>query len=587
MDKTISTALFGFGRAGKIHYNNLKKNDKFILKYIYDKNTEKVIKEVEDCIVTFDLNRILVDKEVKLVIISTPTNLHYDLVVQSLNNNKNVLCEKPLSNKESEVVECYDLAKKNKLVLLCAFNRRFDPQIIKLKNDVESNKVGKIHQITTISRDYPYPNINYLKISSGIFHDCVVHDIDFINWIVSDIPINVYVTGNIVKSKELNDGNLDNAIIILEYKDNLLVTINASRISTNYDQRIEIYGENGVLISKNPYGDIDCFSGDPISFPERYDLSYKNELNYIYELILTKKENMITKKDCINCLRIVEACEESFKNKKKIIINYKNSYRDYTNVQESIKLNYKLSRQNQTLEFVNNMHKKYLKFDKKMKLSDVFKNLESFVDVSDPDLDLPNFYHGLQTAEKIREDNHPEWLQLLGLIHDIGKIIYLWGCDNDGTSLKKQWGIVGDTFIVGCKLSDKLVFPEFNSENPDMLNVKYNTKLGIYKEGCGLENVKCSWGHDEYLYQVLKYNKCNIPEEGMYIIRYHSLYAYHTHNEYQYFMNEKDNKMIEWLKLFNKYDLYTKNENINFSEETKLYYNKLVNKYLNNGELYF
>ena len=93
-------------------------------------------------------------------------------------------------------------------------------------------------------------------------------------------------------------------------------------------------------------------------------------------------------------------------------------------------------------------------------ISDVFEKLEKFVDISDPDITLPNYFHGIQTAEGIRKDNHPEWLQLVGLIHDIGKIMYLWGCDQDGTSLSEQWGIVGDTFIVGCQLPKKILYQD-------------------------------------------------------------------------------------------------------------------------------
>ena len=233
------------------------------------------------------------------------------------------------------------------------------------------------------------------------------------------------------------------------------------------------------------------------------------------------------------------------------------------------------------------MHKKYLTFDKEMSINQIFSKLEKFVDISDPDISLPNYHHGIQTAEGIRADGHPEWLQLIGLIHDIGKIIYLWGCDQDGTSLKKQWGIVGDTFIVGCKLPDKIIFPEFNNLNPDMENNKYNSKNGIYKNYCGLDSVYCSWGHDEYLYQVLKNNKCDLPEEALYIIRFHSLYSYHKEGEYQHLVNQKDKKMFQWLKLFNKYDLYTKSDNIIVDEKIKEYYQKLINKYLNNGNLFF
>mgnify|MGYP005636969423 CR=1 FL=1 len=259
-------------------------------------------------------------------------------------------------------------------------------------------------------------------------------------------------------------------------------------------------------------------------------------------------------------------------------------FRNYESVDESIRQNYFLSRKNQTLNYVNNMHQKYLRFQNKMNILDIFKKLESFVDISDPDISLPNFYHGIQTAEGIRKDGLPDWLQLVGLIHDIGKIIYLWGNDEDGTSIKNQWGIVGDTFIVGCKLPENIVYPEFNEFNPDMKDSIYQTKLGIYNKNCGLDSVKCSWGHDEYLYQILKHNKNNLPEEALYIIRFHSLYPYHQNDEYKHFMNDKDIKMFRWLKLFNKYDLYTKTNHI-IKGDTMDYYKKLIKKYLNGLDL--
>ena len=92
------------------------------------------------------------------------------------------------------------------------------------------------------------------------------------------------------------------------------------------------------------------------------------------------------------------------------------NFRNYQDVEESIKQNYFLCRKNQTIEYVRSMHKKYLTFDKQLTFDDIFNHLEKFVDVSDPDITLPNFYHGIQTAEGIRKDGHPDWLQLVGLI---------------------------------------------------------------------------------------------------------------------------------------------------------------------------
>ena len=264
------------------------------------------------------------------------------------------------------------------------------------------------------------------------------------------------------------------------------------------------------------------------------------------------------------------------------------NFRDYSNFEKAICNNYRKARQNQTLNFVRKMHKNYLKFEKQMKISEIFEHLKHFVDISDPDISLPNYHHAIQTAEGIRKDGHPEWLQFVGLIHDLGKIMFLWGKDEDGTTLDNQWAIVGDTFIVGSQIPNSIVFPEFNKENPDMDNPAYNTPLGIYDLNCGLDNVYCSWGHDEYLYQILKHhrNKHSLPDEALYIIRFHSLYTYHKEGGYPDFKNEKDIKMLKWLKLFNKFDLYTKADSSSITQDTLDYYNNLIDKYIPGGELW-
>lgn len=111
--------------------------------------------------------------------------------------------------------------------------------------------------------------------------------------------------------------------------------------------------------------------------------------------------------------------------------------------------------------------------------------------------------------------------------------------------INEQYSL-GDTFPVGCKFSDKIVFSKFFEENNDYNNPKYNSKLGIYTENCGLDNIHMSFGHDEYLYYVVK---DFLPKEACFIIRYHSFYAAHRENDYQYLMNEKDLELLKYLKM--------------------------------------
>ncbi len=250
-------------------------------------------------------------------------------------------------------------------------------------------------------------------------------------------------------------------------------------------------------------------------------------------------------------------------------------------INAAVKDHYRKMRQNQTLSYVRGMKAKYLTFDHPLPLWDAMAKLNFLIDVSDPDLDLPNIQHLLQSAEGLRADNRPDWMQLVGLIHDLGKVMYLWGCDEDGTNQNEQWGLVGDTFAVGCKLPDTCVYPEFNLLNPDMNNSEINSELGIYTEGCGLDKLELAWGHDEYLFQVLKNHPGNqIPEAGMVMVRYHSFYPWHSGGSYSQFEDESNLKYKDWILDFNQYDLYTKSQTLYDLGDLKNYYGPIVEKYL-------
>jgi inositol oxygenase len=191
--------------------------------------------------------------------------------------------------------------------------------------------------------------------------------------------------------------------------------------------------------------------------------------------------------------------------------------------------------------------------------------LNTLVDDSDPDTDLSQIEHNFQTAEAIRAAGHPRWFQLTGLIHDLGKILWVWG--------EPQWAVVGDTFPVGCEFSDRIVFHEYFAANPDAHVPQYQTPCGIYEHNGGLDRVNLSWGHDEYLYHV---TRDYLPEEAQYMIRYHSFYPAHRENAYTHLMNDHDLEMFSWVRRFNPFDLYSKAHQKPDAERLKPYYTELI-----------
>lgn len=253
--------------------------------------------------------------------------------------------------------------------------------------------------------------------------------------------------------------------------------------------------------------------------------------------------------------------------------------------QARVENHYKNMRTYQTMAFLEKMEKKYYKFDKEeLTIMEAFERLQDYVDASDPDSELANLIHMMQTAEAIRKAGHPDWMVLTGLLHDMGKIMFLWGTEEDGqvgTASGQQWALGGDTWVVGAPIPEKgIVFPQFSHLNPDMKDARYNSGLGMYKEKEGIMNLNFAFGHDEYMYRLLVHNKTTLPLPALQMIRLHSCYPWHTGENYRELMAEGDEEIEKWVILFNSFDLYTKSDDKPDVEALKPYYQSLIDKYI-------
>ena len=122
----------------------------------------------------------------------------------------------------------------------------------------------------------------------------------------------------------------------------------------------------------------------------------------------------------------------------------KEDFRKYDDAAPSgVREFYRLNHANQTRDFVLSKKQQYTARNRReMSIWEALDYLNTLVDDSDPDTDLSQIEHCLQTAEAIRRDGHPRWMVLAGLIHDLGKVLCLYG--------EPQWAVDGDTFPLGC-----------------------------------------------------------------------------------------------------------------------------------------
>jgi inositol oxygenase len=251
------------------------------------------------------------------------------------------------------------------------------------------------------------------------------------------------------------------------------------------------------------------------------------------------------------------------------VTNPDSQFRDYEQARPQVEHFYALNHAQQTLAFVLAKKRDYLSLGRKvMTVWEALDFLNTLVDDSDPDVDFTQIEHAMQTAEAIRAANQPRWFIVTGLVHDLGKILCLFG--------EPQWAVVGDTFPVGCGWSPKIVYSDLFRDNPDAHVAEYQTQYGVYEPGCGLDAVNLSWGHDEYIYHVVK---DHLPAEALYMLRYHSFYPWHKEGEYSYLTNETDRRMLPWVREFNRYDLYSKGAPRPHVPELMPYYAELVQEF--------
>jgi myo-inositol 2-dehydrogenase / D-chiro-inositol 1-dehydrogenase len=338
MAERVGVAVFGLGRAGMIHFQNLFHNHEVSIHYLVESDLEKAKRiastyhlQATKCLHSDDMETALSDQSVKAVIVCAPTFEHEKIVRSALTHNKAVFCEKPVSQNDDGIKVLYDLADKVKKPLFCSFNRRFDPSLSAMRDRCRSTgEVGSIQMVKTCSRDSPLPSNDYLRISGGMYHDCAVHDIDICCWMLDEFPIEVFsmATAHIEDIRKLDD--VDTVLISMRFPSGTLATIDLSRFAAyGYDQRVEVFGSKGMLISENQRPteltshlktgtSQDCIK---FSFPQRYADSYVLAMKHFLNVVQGKEEMSVKSTDAINVSLIASACETSHRTGKPVQLN--------------------------------------------------------------------------------------------------------------------------------------------------------------------------------------------------------------------------------------------------------------------------
>nr|WP_321984846.1 inositol 2-dehydrogenase [uncultured Lichenicoccus sp.] len=321
----VRFAVLGCGRIGRMHAANLARHPDAELVTVFDVSLAAAAEVASSLGVTQagSVEEALADPRVDAVLIASLTATHVELIIAAARAGKPVLCEKPIDLDMTRVTRCWNEIGSLNPTVMVGFNRRFDPSFAALQRRVQEGEIGRVEQVVITSRDPGPPPIAYIKGSGGLFRDMTIHDFDMARFLVGDI-VEVSAFGASLVDPAIGEaGDIDAAMITLRAASGALVHINNSRrCSYGYDQRLEVFGEAGMLVAGNRREtSVEAFSAkstqaaDPVLhfFIQRYADAYAAEISHFVGCVQDKATPSPSFRDGMEALRLADAANESLR----------------------------------------------------------------------------------------------------------------------------------------------------------------------------------------------------------------------------------------------------------------------------------
>ena len=326
----INIALVGIGRIGLVHAHTIKTklSSEVNLSLFVDNMSKDLETKANEYGAKFSrsFDECLNDKNIDAVLLCTPTDTHTESCIKALKSGKHVFCEKPIATNIADHLKVIKASKESYKKLMVGFNRRFDHNYKSIKERIDAGEIGKVQMIKLTNYDSPFPNVEFLKTSGGIYLDLCIHDLDLISFLTNkngDEPLELFTWGSAFLMPELSEfGDVDTAIITVKMKSGLIATISATRFANyGYDQRAEVLGTKGSLESRNdtPTNVIlqneKGVTGDKpfYTFLDRYENAYAEEIYQFVQSIIYGKESPVSAENCLPALKMALAANISLK----------------------------------------------------------------------------------------------------------------------------------------------------------------------------------------------------------------------------------------------------------------------------------
>lgn len=324
---SVRVALFGAGRIGSIHAENVAAHPDSALVAVVD-----VVRSAAKQMAGLYGARVLSaeeafgEPEIDAVLIASPNDTHADLIERASAAGKTIFCEKPIDRDRARVRRVLSRIRGVEDRLFVAFNRRFDPQFAQLKQRVDAGEAGEVEMVTIISKDPAPPPASYLERSGGLFRDMTIHDFDLARHLLPEEPEEVMATGSSLVDPAIRSlGDIDSAVVTLKTASGRLAVItNSRRSGFGYDQRIEVLGTRGMISAGNPLRSTLSIATEegiiydrPFDFYlDRYRDSYRLEWAHFIEVAKGRARPKVTGHDGERALALADAALQSLQSRR-------------------------------------------------------------------------------------------------------------------------------------------------------------------------------------------------------------------------------------------------------------------------------
>lgn len=324
--KKLKLGIIGSGRIGKVHIATLVQNvpqaSVLAIADVNLKSANEVAKAFGISSVYSNYKDIINHPEVEAVVICSPTDTHAQYIIDAAKAGKHIFCEKPVDLSLEVIQSAIDAAKTAGVKLMVGFNRRFDPNFMKIKQLVVDGKIGEPQILKITSRDPEPPPAEYSAVSGGMFMDMTIHDFDMARYIAGSEVTEVYTKASVLIDPEIGKaGDVDTAIITLTFVNGAIGVIDNSRKAVyGYDQRVEIFGSKGMATADNNFPDnhryysCDGIHGSlPLNFfMERYLEAYANEMKIFCDAVISDSQLPVSGIDGLMSVAIALAAKKSY-----------------------------------------------------------------------------------------------------------------------------------------------------------------------------------------------------------------------------------------------------------------------------------